>query len=103
MPGVYISGYEDIQWALRHPEVFSSSADALSIGQEQPLIPLQVDPPLHTSYRRLLNPPFTPKRIGELESERSFGQDPRSGSACTWSAPNICLCSTMHRPILPAW
>jgi cytochrome P450 len=58
-----------VQWALRHPEIFSSSADALSIGQEQPLIPLQVDPPLHTSYRRLLNPPFTPKRIGELESD----------------------------------
>jgi cytochrome P450 len=69
LPGVYISSYRDIEHALRHPEVFSSSADALSIGQEQPLIPLQVDPPLHTSYRRLLNPPFTPKRIAELEPD----------------------------------
>lgn len=69
MGGVYISRYEDVCWVLRHPEVFSSAADALSIGQEQPLIPLQVDPPLHTSYRRLLNPPFTPKRIAELEPD----------------------------------
>jgi cytochrome P450 len=69
LPGVYISDYESVQFALRHPEIFSSSAEALSIGQEQPLIPLQVDPPLHTDYRRLLNPPFTPKRIAELEPD----------------------------------
>lgn len=69
MPGVYLFDHESVQWAMRHPEVFSSSADALTIGQEQPLIPLQVDPPLHTSYRRLLNPPFTPKRIATLEPE----------------------------------
>ena len=69
LPGVYISDYESVQFALRHPEIFSSAADALSIGQEQPLIPLQVDPPLHTEYRRLLNPPFTPKRIAELEPD----------------------------------
>jgi len=69
LAGVYISDYESVQFALRHPEIFSSSADALSIGQEQPLIPLQVDPPLHTEYRRLLNPPFTPKRIAELEAD----------------------------------
>ena len=65
---VYISGYDDVCWAVRHPEIFSS-AGAVEIGQEQPLIPLQQDPPLHTSYRRLLNPPFTPKRIATLEPD----------------------------------
>jgi cytochrome P450 len=69
MASVYISDYESVQWALHHPEVFSSGSDALSIGQEQLLIPLQVDPPLHTQYRRLLNPPFTPKRIAEMEPD----------------------------------
>jgi cytochrome P450 len=54
---------------MRHPEVFSSNVDALSIGQEQPLIPLQVDPPLHTKYRRLLNPEFVPRKIAELEAD----------------------------------
>jgi cytochrome P450 len=73
MPGVYIADYESVQFALRHPEIFSSAPDALSIGQEQPLIPLQVDPPLHTDYRRLLNPPFTPKRIAELEPDVRAG------------------------------
>ncbi|TML38483.1 MAG: cytochrome P450 [Actinobacteria bacterium] len=65
---VYISRYEDVLWALRHPEVFSSS-DAFSIGQEQPLIPLQMDPPEHTWYRRLLNPEFVPRKVGELEPD----------------------------------
>jgi cytochrome P450 len=65
---VYIFGYDDVCWAMRHPEVFSS-VDAISIGQEQPLIPLQQDPPLHTSYRRLLNSRFTPKRMAELEPD----------------------------------
>jgi len=66
-PMVYISDYESVQWALRNYEVFSSSAQALQIGQEQPLIPLQADPPLHSAYRRLLNPVFTPKRVALLE------------------------------------
>jgi len=69
MPCVYLFDYESVSWAFRHPEVFSSSAEALSIGQEQPLIPVQVDPPLHTSYRRLLNRSFIPKRIAELEPD----------------------------------
>ena len=67
--GAYISRYEDVAWALRHPEIFSSQSDALDIGQAQPLIPLQVDPPLHTKYRRLLNPWFTPKKVAELEAD----------------------------------
>ncbi|HLG92658.1 MAG TPA: cytochrome P450 [Acidimicrobiales bacterium] len=67
--GAYVSRFEDVAWALRHPEVFSSEAAALDIGQEQPLIPLQVDPPLHTQYRRLLNPWFTPKKVAELEPD----------------------------------
>src|ERR1700694_2318265 len=67
--GAYISRYEDVAWALRHPEIFSSQSDALDIGQAQPLIPLQVDPPLHTKYRRLLNPWFTQKKVAELEAD----------------------------------
>jgi cytochrome P450 len=69
MPATYISRYEDVLWALRHPEVFSSDSEALSIGQEQPLIPLQVDPPLHTIYRRILNPEFIPKKVAEMHDD----------------------------------
>src|SRR5438093_13539735 len=63
-----ISRYEDVCWALRHPEYFTSESDALSIG-EQPLIPLQVDPPRHTKFRRLLNPEFVPRKVAELEPD----------------------------------
>lgn len=66
---VLVSRYEDVQWALRHPEVFSSAAEAVAIGQDQPLIPLQVDPPEHAKYRRLLDPEFSPRRMAELEPE----------------------------------
>lgn len=66
---IYVSSYEDAFWALRHPEVFSSSAEAVSIGQDAPLIPLQVDPPDHAKYRRLMDPEFSPKRMAELESD----------------------------------
>ncbi|MGH9206559.1 MAG: cytochrome P450, partial [Acidimicrobiales bacterium] len=67
--GYYLTAYDDVQWALRHPEYFSSDAEALSIGQEHPLIPLQVDPPMHTKYRRVLNPEFTPAKIALLEPD----------------------------------
>lgn len=64
-----ISRYEDVIWALRHPEVFSSSVEAVAIGQEQPLIPLQVDPPDHAKYRRALDPEFAPRKVAELDGE----------------------------------
>jgi cytochrome P450 len=66
---VYVAKYEDVIWALRHPEVFSSAAGAVDIGQDHPLIPLQVDPPDHAKYRRLLDPEFSPKRMRELEPD----------------------------------
>ena len=63
---VVVSRYEDVLWALRHPEVFASE-DAVSIGNERPLIPLQVDPPEHVKYRKLLDPVFSRKRMEVLE------------------------------------
>ncbi len=66
---VTITRYDDVRWALRHPEIFSSSADAVQIGQERPMIPLQIDPPDHAKYRRLLDPELAPRWIAELEDE----------------------------------
>lgn len=66
---VYLSRYEDVLWALKHPEVFSSAPDAVDVGQEYPLIPLQVDPPDHAKYRRMLDPEFSPMRMRELEPD----------------------------------
>jgi cytochrome P450 len=65
---VYLSRYEDVAWALRHQEYFSSEGDPLGLS-EQPMIPLQLDPPEHTAYRRLVSTPFTPREIKRLEPE----------------------------------
>jgi cytochrome P450 len=67
--GAVISRYDDVLFALRHPEIFSSDAEAVSIGQERPLIPLQIDPPEHVKYRKLLDPVFSRKRMQLLEPE----------------------------------
>ena len=64
---VVLSRYEDVLWALKHPQVFSSKG-VVDIGGEYPLIPLSVDPPEHAKYRRLLDPEFSPKKMAELEA-----------------------------------
>ncbi len=68
LPHVVVSSYEDVIWAFRHPEVFSSAGGTVALGQ-QPLLPLEVDPPRHTAYRRLLNPQFVPREIEQLEPD----------------------------------
>jgi cytochrome P450 len=67
--GWIVSRYDDVMSALRNPEVFSSGPDAVNVGQEQRLIPLQVDPPEHVQYRRLLDPEFSPKKMAALEPD----------------------------------
>lgn len=66
--GMHIVGSEaEVREVLHHPEIFSSGADAVSIGQVRPLIPLQIDPPEHRNFRKLLDPIFAPKQIALLE------------------------------------
>lgn len=67
--GVVISRHEDAQFALRNSELFSSDMDAISIGNVRPLIPLQINPPDHVKYRRLLDPLFAPKQVALLERD----------------------------------
>jgi cytochrome P450 len=55
-------------YILRHHELFSSRVD-LHLGNVRPLIPLNVDPPLHSKYRKLLDPLFAPKRMDEQEED----------------------------------
>jgi cytochrome P450 len=66
---VMISRHEDVMHALRHPELFSSNMDAIDIGNIRPLIPLQIDPPDHVKFRRLLDPLFSPKEVAKLEPQ----------------------------------
>ncbi len=65
--GAVISRFEDVMWALRHPEIFSSAMDMqLALGTERPMIPQQIDPPEQTRYRKLLDPCFSRKRMSLL-------------------------------------
>ena len=59
---VVLSRLADIEMALKHTELFSSNMDAVDLGNVRPLIPLQIDPPEHAKYRRILDPLFTPER-----------------------------------------
>lgn len=60
---------DDIDHVLRHPEVFSSNMDAIDLGNVRPLIPLQIDPPEHLKYRKLLDPLFAPREVAKLEPD----------------------------------
>jgi len=64
-----LSRYEDVRWALKHPELFSSDFVAVDIGQDRPLIPLQVDPPEHAKYRRVIDPTLGPHEMAPLQDE----------------------------------
>lgn len=54
---------------LRDPAVFSSGPEALYFGSDTGAIPLQVDPPDHSRYRKLLDPLFTPKLMNAREPQ----------------------------------
>jgi cytochrome P450 len=51
---------------FRHPEQYSSQFPPIGRAV-RPLIPIQVDPPEHHRYRRLLDPMFAPRAIESLE------------------------------------
>jgi cytochrome P450 len=57
-----------VDHVLRHHELFSSASD-LALGNVRPLIPLNIDPPAHSKYRKLLDPLFAPRRMDEQEAD----------------------------------
>jgi cytochrome P450 len=64
---VVLSRLEDIEMALKRTDLFSSNMDAVDLGNLRPLIPLQIDPPEHANYRRILDPLFTPREMARRE------------------------------------
>src|SRR5215475_9572927 len=66
---VVLSRLADIEMALKHTELFSSNMDAVDLGNDRPLIPLQIDPPEHAKYRRILDPLFTPREMARREPQ----------------------------------
>jgi cytochrome P450 len=62
-----VTRYQEIHQVLRDPETFSSYPTNLVNMAEGKFIPLELDPPEHTYYRKALQPLFNPKRMQELE------------------------------------
>lgn len=64
----FISKLEDIFAAEQHPDVFAVAPSMLlpAFGTDEPMIPIDIDPPAHTAYRRILLPLFTPRKLDEL-------------------------------------
>lgn len=60
---------DDQRRVLQDPETFSShrSIFASALGEDWPMIPLEVDPPRHALYRSMLNPLLSPKRVMAME------------------------------------
>jgi cytochrome P450 len=67
--GVIVTTRAGVDQVLRDPTVFSSSTSAHDLKTERPLIPLQIDPPDHRKYRKLLDPLFAPQRMRENEEQ----------------------------------
>ncbi len=69
--GVVLSRKEDIMLALRQPDVFSSNMDAVDLKNKRPMIPLQIDPPEHKKFRKLLDPIFAPRKMAAMDEQVS--------------------------------
>jgi cytochrome P450 len=68
-PAVLLSRKEEIDFALRHTEIFSSNMDAVDLKNKRPMIPLQIDPPEHKKFRKLLDPIFAPRKMAAMDQE----------------------------------
>ena len=56
-----------VEEVLRNPDVFSSGKAATDLKARRPIIPMSIDPPAHRTYRKLLDPLFSPQRMKLLE------------------------------------
>ncbi|HEY7948581.1 MAG TPA: cytochrome P450 [Acidimicrobiales bacterium] len=74
-PGFWcVTKYDDCVAVNREYEIYSSAKKATFIWdipeeaiEQQKLMMLNMDPPLHTRYRRLVNKGFTPRMVSQLE------------------------------------
>jgi cytochrome P450 len=65
-----VTRYEDQRAVFQQHELFSSAPVGIPGGPGyggHKLLPIELDPPVHTKYRGLINPVFAPKRIRAME------------------------------------
>lgn len=64
-------GRADTEYVVRNHDKFSN-ASYLDLGNVRPIIPINIDPPEHTKYRKLLDPLFSAKRMQAQEDDIAF-------------------------------
>jgi len=67
---VYTFSRDAVDEAFRDSARFSSAyGGGVALGNDRPLIPLSIDPPDHSKYRKVLDPLFAPKRMDAIEGD----------------------------------
>src|ERR1700761_3195318 len=66
---IVLTSSEAVEFAAKRPEIFSSARAFDRLGSPVPLVPIAIDPPDHTRFRRMLDPFFSPKKMAEREPE----------------------------------
>ena len=61
--GYLLSSSEYVEYALKHPELFSSQRAFDMVGSPLPMVPIAFDPPEHTRYRHILQPFVGPREV----------------------------------------
>ncbi|WP_422263308.1 cytochrome P450 [Mycobacterium sp.] len=64
-----ITGYDEAHAVLRDADLFSSSVVNLVGAGDGQFLPLELDPPEHNAFRRVLQPLFNPARMKALEAD----------------------------------
>lgn len=64
-----VTSYDDVREIMRNHELYSRSTSVGIPDKKRPVVlkPLQLDPPDHTYYRKLLNPIFSPAAVAVWE------------------------------------
>lgn len=61
--------HDDIVKINRHPGILGNGGQGGSFGNDNPLIPLEIDGADHKKWRKLLDPIFGPKQMAPLETQ----------------------------------
>ena len=71
-PGWLLTGYDDTMAMLRNVDDFTKNGMgqwSQSIGENWLVLPTEVDPPMHTHYRKALNPSFSPQKMAAMKDD----------------------------------
>jgi cytochrome P450 len=71
-PGWLLTGYEDTMAMLRNVDDFTKNGMgqwSQSIGENWLVLPTEVDPPMHSAYRKGLNPSFSPQKMAAMKDD----------------------------------